>query len=334
MPRVVDCGGDLSRRWYIVFSIRDEVTGQMLRFKKYNGINFFQTSEERYAKANQMVALYTERLLRGWNPFENESVVYQDALEYRLVAQKYGELKRGTFPLRKYAAEYISQFDKHRFSTYQQYQSKLRIFTKWLQQSGNEKIQSAMFDEALAEKFFTYLDTRRNVSNKTHNQYRTLLIRFFKFLLKKKIVRQNPIVSIEVRRVDKKIAKYYSENMVARVREHIIKHDLQLWMSVKLQYYCYVRPKEMRFLQLKDIDLWGGYINIQSEISKNHHERKLTIPKPFWDELNAMNIDQYPSDYYLFGIKNKPSAQHVGKNFFNVRYQKIKEALQRSIPPS
>jgi len=58
----------------------------------------------------------------------------------------------------------------------------------------------------------------------------------------------------------------------------------------KTIYYTCIRPKELRELQLKHIDLDKGTIFIPSHISKNKKDGYVSIDPNFRKELNKLNI--------------------------------------------
>lgn len=37
LPHLVDNGGDLSKDWFVEYSVRDPYTGNMKRFREYSG---------------------------------------------------------------------------------------------------------------------------------------------------------------------------------------------------------------------------------------------------------------------------------------------------------
>ena len=39
LPQLNDCGGDIKKRWFVYYSVKDPRTGKMKRFKYYKGLN-------------------------------------------------------------------------------------------------------------------------------------------------------------------------------------------------------------------------------------------------------------------------------------------------------
>jgi hypothetical protein len=94
LPVVYDAGGDVSKKWFIEFYIKNPKNGKFERQRIYRGINKFHTLKERKKAANEVCNFWTEKLKSGWTPFKDESVIYDDNLQY----QTYNELPRGRAP--------------------------------------------------------------------------------------------------------------------------------------------------------------------------------------------------------------------------------------------
>ena len=72
-PRICDCGGDLSKQWYIYFRAKDESTGDIKQFRYKLGINRFKKKRERQEAAKAALATVISMLEdEGWNPFEQK----------------------------------------------------------------------------------------------------------------------------------------------------------------------------------------------------------------------------------------------------------------------
>ncbi len=80
--------------------------------------------------------------------------------------------------------------------------------------------------------------------------------------------------------------------------EHILKTDKQLYLFVRIIYYTYMRPKEIRLLQVKHIDFINRKIYIPESNAKNNKGQYVTIPNAlltlfFEHKLNLLNDDDF-----------------------------------------
>ena len=66
-PRICDCGGDLSKQWYIYFRAKDESTGDIKQFRYKLGINRFKKKRERQEAAKAALATVIIRVYNEVN---------------------------------------------------------------------------------------------------------------------------------------------------------------------------------------------------------------------------------------------------------------------------
>jgi len=126
-----DCNGDISKQWFVYYSYRDPQTRKLQRFKEYNGINRFDTVEARRAYARKLITKINRKLKSGWDPFDDNDILYVDHFAYRN-DKPYTRKKADysiVFFLNKYLAERIVRLHK---KSAQSYTTKIRIFIQWL----------------------------------------------------------------------------------------------------------------------------------------------------------------------------------------------------------
>jgi len=65
MPHLNDCDGDLTKKWYVEYSLRNPKTDKMERVRYYEDINAFQTYHERLGCAQKIIKKYSEQIIHG-----------------------------------------------------------------------------------------------------------------------------------------------------------------------------------------------------------------------------------------------------------------------------
>ena len=88
-----------------------------------------------------------------------------------------------------------------------------------------------------------------------------------------------------------------------------------------------MRPADIVQLQLRDIDDTEGIIHLWASREKTGTPKFKRIHKLYLAEVQAMNLYQYPGDYYLFTSDEKPRAYPTTRDYFTKRFQKIKKQL-------
>ena len=84
LPKLNDAGGDLSKKWFVFYSVRDPRTDKMERFRVFEGLNIPDEAKRRKLAVAKIAEL-TQKLKCGWTPFlDNEEAIYEDQLNIRL----------------------------------------------------------------------------------------------------------------------------------------------------------------------------------------------------------------------------------------------------------
>lgn len=69
-PELCSYGSDLSKSWFVYFTVRNDATGDEVRKQFRGGINTFHTKADRIKRANALIAFWKDRLERGlFNPW-------------------------------------------------------------------------------------------------------------------------------------------------------------------------------------------------------------------------------------------------------------------------
>ncbi|MDW3649886.1 MAG: site-specific integrase [Bacteroidia bacterium] len=166
--------------------------------------------------------------------------------------------------------------------TWQTYHSKLKVFSEWWTDG------LSPISEDHCRKFFTYLIEERELSKTTYNAYRQTLREFFSECWPN--VEKNPFEVIKYFPDSKQSALYFSKAQVIKLRHELSKRDPQLWLFCQFIYYTFIRPGELRLLQVDDIILEEKRIRIRAEISKNRKLQYVAIPDAFLEEIEALQL--------------------------------------------
>ncbi len=330
LPKLCDFGGDMTKQWFVYYSYRSPKSGRMVRFRVYNGMAGAQEPEERYQHADKCISEIEKKIRSGWNPFDDDKdVIYEDQLKYSHLARKQGRLKKSNRTFNFYMSKWLDE-NKVNLSpaTYTTYKSKYRIFQQWLEKEKLDRYEMACFDQEQARKFVKHLfDDRKDGNNTVHGYIRTLKS-FFTWAIKKGVGIRNPFDEIHITKRPRKSAKYFNDTLLEKVKNEVIKRDKQLWLSVQLQYYCFIRPgREQIYMLVGDIDIHQGTIQVRGEIAKNKMTKTVVIPEPFLKYLIEIGIDKYPAENYLFGNQGIPGPIHLGKNHLYNQFVKVRIAL-------
>lgn len=331
LPKLNDAGGDLLKKWFVFYSVRDPRTDKMERFRVFEGLNVPDEAERRKL-AVEKIAELAQKLKRGWTPFlDDEEAIYEDQLQYKTVAEIYGKQKAANATFRRLASQFIEvkqASDRLEPKTIQCYVSKLRMLTIWSEAKHGE-IDITAFDNVLILQFFNYLVKEKRLADGTISDYRQIVSQLFEWVKDSGRIVENPVYNIP-HGVDKDMApRPIAVWDIETFRDAISKNDPQLWMGIEFQTYCFLRPgKELRLLKIRDIDFARGLINVDRFRAKTNRERYATIPRHFLLKLrNEYQLQKFDLDHYVFGKGYRPGIECLGKNNLKNRFNGFRTRL-------
>ncbi|MDR2913543.1 MAG: site-specific integrase [Tannerella sp.] len=334
MPHLNDCCGDLTKKWYVEYSIRNPQSGKMERIRTYDGINQFSTYQGRYNFAQKLIKQYSEQIKAG-------DISYQEFVEYNDMLLYDGE---GSFTRKRKAKAgnikiYLSDFlqikklevNKKSFETYR---SKLRLFCMYAEKSDLINKPATYYTNEIITDFLRDLVNRKNLSRKSIEKYEQILHSFFKYLNKKKVITENPVTDIPKIGVIKDEAPAaipaYMRNML---KKEIEIRDPQLWMFICFIYYMAIRPgKELRLIRLNQIDYDTKKIIIPNYVSKNSNTEAVDIPDQLFELIvEKWQLHTYNQELYVFGKYFEPGEKYLSVNNMSKRFNQFRDKLKLPI---
>lgn len=334
LPKLNNRKGDTAKQWYVFYSFRNPQTGKMEQKRVYAGFEKYKTESGKYRHARDLVAELTEKLKNGWIPIDDEKVVYEDVTQHESVAKKYSKIRRSNKNFTYYSSKFLNiKKNVIAKSSYQTYQSKFRVFIAWMQRKNLIDNDISAITEKVMLDFIDYLvhehknlkDKSRGISNQMVNKYINTIRTVFKMVEDERKGYVNPMRKIEYLKAQSTPSEVYTERMMRAVRDYTLEKDPQLWTIILFIYATFIRPGELRFLQVKNVDLFQGYVEVPAAIAKNRKRRRVQIPGYFSDYLAKMNLQQYPAESYLITTTKKPGKKPVGKNYMWNHFEKVRQ---------
>lgn len=206
--------------------------------------------------------------------------------------------------------QYIKE-NRHlwKLRTFQEYTSVVNVFLEYLR--GRE------VSLQLVKDFLQGIQQTRHAT--TYNKYRTVLKRIFDALGATYLLEDiKPIKSIATP------ARYFQAYQAARLAEVIEEEDPELWLFVQFIYYCFIRPTELRKLQIGDLMLDEREIRMPGHKTKNKKTEYVAIPDVFAPALEHLYM-RSPGEY-IFESSVRP-GHPISKNTMYNRHKKILDNL-------
>ena len=328
-PHLVDCGGDLSKQWIVEYSCRNPETDKMQRFRAYAGLNRLHTAKERYAYAEKLINEITQKLASGWTPYDKGNVKYEDELAMQMYAERWGRMREGVPSLRMHLSGFLQmKQDTVIPHSYQTYRSKLRIFNEWAEHNKLDTVHVSCITQERILEFFRYIVRENDLSWRSVKKYKQILHNFFDYLINKKLIVENPVCGIpRMGRDTDEAARPIPDKERKRLLDYLKRNDPQLWLACLMEYYCAIRPNELRQLRIGHLDLENGVARIPCTISKNRKTEMVNIPNQLHRLLKSMGLDKYDYTDFLFSTGSTPGPTMLGKNTMRYRFDRIRDKL-------
>jgi integrase len=114
---------------------------------------------------------------------------------------------------------------------------------------------------------------------------------------------------------------------VQQLKKYFSSYNPMLWLFCQMQYYCFIRPGELRLLKIENIFLETAKICIPAVISKNKKAAFVAIPLQLLKVLQGWELFRYPANFYLFSAVGVPAAVPIGVNTMSARHRVALERL-------
>jgi integrase len=322
-----DRGGDLGKRWYVEFYVYDIATHKLVRKQDYS-INTHKTSKARMMAAMKIKQVVDARLQSGG---------HIDSAAVADVPQK------KSLPVIRNIKEAVQwvQLQKKSITsdrTKQAYNSYVNVISEWSDIHGMQKTPLHRIATDHLHAFLDWLVQERKVSNTTRNNYLIHIKSTFNFLVERKILLESPAKGIKP--LKEKISREhvpYSDKQASEIKCWCQEKDRALLLVIALEYYCFLRPAEIRLLQVKNFVRNKLYVPAEIlhegqkyRVSKNGKSGYVVIPQPLQAMIEQQNILNHPDDFFIFSKNLAPGPDPVGINYIRNRYQRVLAELKIS----
>ena len=259
----------------------------------------------------EIVSNLNMKLNNGWNPFH----------EHREDSRLYSNVD-------KVCSLYIEEKQKElRPETLRSYRNFCSVFLRWFNANFKTKYTGEISHQIIT-RFMDYIYNERKVSAVSYNNYMKQGRIMFGWFVEKCYCKSNPFQNIKPKKKEKKKRTIIDIETRKRVSEYLTVYDPDFLLVLKLIYNSLIRPNEVRFIKIGDIDLKKHYIRISAEIAKNHNERFAAITEDIIEYLHSINIEKYPKSWYLFGSYLTPSKNNHADGLYTKKWIKIRRKLK------
>ena len=285
------------KEWYVGFYAFCPVQGKMRR-KKIK-LNFVEKIGERRRYAQQLMLRVSQKLQSGWNPW----IESENGNAYHTLADVFDRY-------RTYIDKQLND-ETYRLETHTSYLSYIRNIEAYNSTRTVPITYIYQFDRSFVVALLEYVYIDRDNTPTTRNNYLAFLKTLSSWLIEKQYINKKPtegISKISKKQIKKK-RTIISKEDICRLHDYLSAKNKHYLLACYLLHYCFIRPKELSMLRLRDFSLKEQTIHISEDISKNRQTAYVTLPTKVAALMIDLDVFSSPSSDYLFGEDFRPSAE-------------------------
>jgi integrase len=260
------------------------------------------------AMAAEMVNNINAKLVGGWSPFfESENTRLYTKLDEVIdvyLAEKEREVRPATF---------------------RSYKSWCKLFRTWCTDNV-PGIYASMVNKVIIIQYLDYLYDVRKINVVNYNNHIKQGSAFFSWVVQKCYAKENPFEGIKKKKALQKTRIIIPEDYRQRITEYLSLNNPYFLIVCELVFSSLIRPKEIRFIQIKHISLEGMHIFIPSDNAKTHFQRYAALTPSLVEKLRYVANKQ--PNLYLFGPDMLPDKEPCHESFFTKQWDKMRKALK------
>lgn len=292
MPRITYGAKDTVLSFYAF----DSQTGAMRRKRiKLNhlGKRWFIRKRER-----EICSRFFALLAQGWSPFSSDSGAVLTRLEPS--AKPVAERIPFKLALQRYNDYVKSEVERNVMSN-----DTLRSYSSYSTKLLDYLPADIKAPDVATSNLVAFIDSMkaRNNSPKYCNSVIGWLKTVFGWMLERGIVADNPAAQMKTETLARQQGR---PTMTDEEREKLFsllrqQGHLEFLLSCMMEYYTYIRPKELYRVKVRYLNLAEQTVTIPAEISKNRKSAKVTLPSVVVSLMRELRIDRHRGDDFLFG---------------------------------
>lgn len=303
------------KTWFVDFYCFDPAEGK-LRRKKYH-LDGIKSIRERRHRAQELIVGLTAKLKSGWNVWVENGSSRQYTVFDTVCKLYFSNI------------EMLLQRGQMKKSTYASYTSYLHVFKEYVSKRPFKVVYAYQFNKGLVSDFLDYMYFDKEVSARTRNNYQLWLSSFSEWMMQKDFIEENPVKGIKRLKNEPKQRVMLDEKQLLQMREYLGKENPFFYLACMLEYYTFIRPNELCFIRIKDINVKKQYITLSGSFTKNGKDARVGLNDAVIKKMIELDIFSYESEMFLFGTRKfRPSYDKQEGRIFREAFVKMRRALR------
>lgn len=284
-----------------------------------------------------------KRIRKKFNSYKNKKQRDEAALRFR--DEVSAKLKIGWNPLiqdcsKKSFTPWNTVYDRYivylkkmlkddviKTSTYNNYICRMKQLKEWNDAIGGQMTYIYQLDRPYIESFLEHIYIDRDTTPKTRNNYLNWLSSVCSWLKGNGYLTNDPTAGISKLREHDKFRQALDASDIQKLSSYLEQHNRHYLLACLMHYYTLVRPNELTYIRINDINVKEQTLFICHTFSKNRKDAKVTIPAKVIKMMIDLGVFNAPGDYYLFGRDFMPSEHKAEGRIFREYWVKVRDAL-------
>lgn len=305
---------------YVRFSFLSPFTGKMKPFRWTFGANRLPEGERHAFLAKKCQQLHIA-LKSGFNPFVSDESYFDDY-------EAPGEPETSIPTLRHVFGESLALRQAYQKDNgFRTVKSIAKAFIEYLDKYGAADTPINKVSRSLITQYLNHI-TKKGRSNRTRNNHRRQLTTLFNDAIRDfDLETKNPVQNTILLPQKSETHVTYSTEQIEFIVKYCTAEDPYLLQFCRFIVYAFLRPIEIKALQIRNVDLKGRVINLPAEVHKTGERTDRLIQDVLFSAIEEMSLGDYPPDFFLFSETGKPGPEPVSRDFFTLKFKVIKELL-------
>jgi integrase len=298
-----------NKRWYITYYVVDPATNKLKQ--KVIKVNRVKSITERRKWARQLMHELNIKLAGGWNPYLEQ------------------EASKGFCKLFDVLNTFqVTKEKELRPDSIRSYNSYIKILKDYVTEKIKGKnIYVNTFDKSYAINFMQYMYLNKNISERYYNNNVKFYRTFFNWCIQYNYCSVNPFAGISMKKEKQKKRIMIDQDTKDRLRIYLEEHNPEYFVICMLAHYTLLRPKEITYLKIKDVEVENQRIFTPGSIAKNCKDRYSTIPDVVIDYIRRLELDKYDKEYFLFSEKFRPGKNKIDPRVIAKYWEKLRREV-------